>query len=119
MCINKSVGTSFLALLLIFGIGKPDREPVDKAKSVSLRSRIPCDGYTAPEDDVQMQVTFSSGTSARQFVVSRFQKVRKVVRVARVLLMVGGAAYAISQKLKGTGKDVTVDQWPDVAPKPS
>lgn len=63
-----------LGFLLIFGIGKPDREPLDTAKAVSLRSRIPCDGYTAPEDDVRLQVTFSAGASAREFVVSRFHK---------------------------------------------
>lgn len=74
MCINKSVGAYFLGLLLIFGLGKPDREPLDTAKAVSLRSRIPCDGYTAPEDDVRVQVTFSSGSGAREFVVSRFHK---------------------------------------------
>ena len=74
MCINKSVSAYFFGLLLIFGLWKPDRDPLDTAKTVSLRSRIPCDGYTAPEDDVQMQVTFSSGSWAREFVISRFHK---------------------------------------------
>jgi hypothetical protein len=63
----------FLALLLIFGLGHPARDPVDPAKSVPLRSRIPCDGYGAPEEAVKTQVTFSPGGSAREFAVSRFQ----------------------------------------------
>lgn len=64
----------FFALLLIFGLGHPSREPVDQAKSAPLHSRIPCDGQTAPEDDVSVQATFPSGDWAREFVVSRFQK---------------------------------------------
>jgi hypothetical protein len=64
----------FFALLLIFGLGHPSREPVDQAKSAALHSRIPCDGQTAPEDDVSVQATFPSGEWAREFVVSRFQK---------------------------------------------
>ncbi len=63
----------FLALLLIFGLGHPAREPVDTAKSAPLRSRIPCDGQTAPEDDVSVKVVFSTGDWAREFVVSRYQ----------------------------------------------
>jgi hypothetical protein len=63
-----------IALLLVFGLGHPAREPVDPAKSAPLRSRIPCDGYTAPEDQLSVQVKFSSGAWAREFVVSRFQK---------------------------------------------
>lgn len=51
--------------------------------------------------------------------MTKFQKVRKLVRVARVLLMLGGAVYAISQKVHGKGKPVTADQWQDVAPKPA
>ena len=68
------MSSHFAALLLIFGLGHPAREAVDAAKSVHLTSRIPCDGQTAPEDDVSVQVTFSSGAWARQFVVSRFQE---------------------------------------------
>lgn len=70
----KLMGSQFLALLLIFGLGHPAREPVNPAKSAPLRSRIPCDGQTAPQDDVRVQATFSSGAWAREFVVSRFQK---------------------------------------------
>jgi hypothetical protein len=64
----------FFALLLIFGLGHPSREPVDPAKSAPLRSRILCDGQTAPEDNVSVQAVFPSGDWAREFVVSRFQK---------------------------------------------
>ena len=64
----------FFALLLIFGRGHPSREPVDQAQSIPLHSRIPCDGQTAPNDNVSVQATFASGDWAREFVVSRFQK---------------------------------------------
>ncbi len=39
-----------------------------------MHSRVPCDGYGAPEDLLSVQVSFSSGASAREFVVGRFQK---------------------------------------------
>jgi hypothetical protein len=64
---------SLFALALIFGLGRPAEAPLDTAKSVPLASRIPCDGYTAPEDAVPVQVTFSSDAWAREFVLSRFQ----------------------------------------------
>ena len=67
------MSTYSLALLLIFGLGHPTREPVDAARSVRLTSRIPCDGRTAPEDEVSVKVVFSSGDWARQFAVERFQ----------------------------------------------
>ena len=67
----------FFALLLIFGLGHPARDPVDPAKGVPLHSRIPCDGNGGPEEAVHVQATFSSGASpsaaAREFVVSRYQ----------------------------------------------
>jgi hypothetical protein len=59
---------------MIFGLGHPGPEPVDAAKSAHLSSRVPCDGFTAPEDDLRVQVTFSSDAWAREFVVSRFQQ---------------------------------------------
>ena len=62
------------ALLMIFGLGRPTREPLDQAKSVALHSRIPCDGQTAPEDDVSVRATFGQGDWAREFLVSRYQK---------------------------------------------
>src|SRR5579863_2942884 len=67
------MSNSFLVLLLIFGLGHPAREPVDVSKAVKVTSRLQCDGYGAPEDLVRIQVTFSSGAWAREFVVSRFQ----------------------------------------------
>jgi hypothetical protein len=63
----------FFAFLLIFGLGHPQRNPIDLAKSAQLHSRLLCDGYGAPEDLVQVRVTFSPGASARQFVLSRYQ----------------------------------------------
>ena len=63
----------FLALFLIFGLGHPSRDPVDPAKGAKLHSRLLCDGYGAPEDLIRLKVTFSSGDSARQFVLSRYQ----------------------------------------------
>ena len=67
------MSSNFLAFLLIFGLGHPAREPVDPAKGVHLTSRLKCEGYGAPEDLVRIQVTFSPGAWAREFVVSRFQ----------------------------------------------
>ena len=64
----------FFALLLIFGLGHASRDPVEPAKGAPLRSRIPCDGQTAPEDNVAVQAAFPTGDWAREFVVSRFQK---------------------------------------------
>ena len=63
----------FFAFLLIFGLGHPQRDPIDLAKGAQLHSRLLCDGNGAPEDLVQIRVTFSSGDSARQFVLSRYQ----------------------------------------------
>jgi len=69
------MGRNVFALLLIFGLGHPARDPIDPAKGVQLHSRIPCDGYGGPEEAVHVQVTFSSAGSAaaREFVVSRYQ----------------------------------------------
>jgi hypothetical protein len=62
----------YLACFLIFGLGHPSRDPLDPAKGVVLRSRIPCDGFGGPEEAVRVQATFSPGGSAREFVISRF-----------------------------------------------
>lgn len=70
-----------LAFFLIFGIGHPSREPVDPAKGVPLHSRIPCGGYSAPEDDVHVTTTFSAGGSFRQFAVEHFHTERCEVDV--------------------------------------
>ncbi len=67
------MSSNFLALLLIFGLGHPSREPVDAAKSAQLHSRLPCDGYGAPEDLLKIKTTFSSGGSAREFTISRIE----------------------------------------------
>jgi hypothetical protein len=67
------VSANLLVFLLIFGLGHPKQDPVNPAKSVPLKSRLPCDGYGAPEDLLRIQVTFSAGDSAREFVVNRFE----------------------------------------------
>jgi len=75
------VSPYFLAFLLIFGLGRPAREAVDPAKSIPLHSRIPCDGFGGPEQAVHVQVTFSSGATPREFIVSRFEHERCEVNV--------------------------------------
>jgi hypothetical protein len=67
------VSSYFLALFLIFGLGHPAREPLDPAKSIPLQSRLKCDGDGSPEDLLRIQVTYSPGEWAREFVVSQFQ----------------------------------------------
>jgi hypothetical protein len=67
------VSSYFLAFLLIFGLGHPKQDPADPSKSAKLHSRLLCDGYGAPEDLVRIQVTYSPGAWAREFVVSRYQ----------------------------------------------
>lgn len=71
----------FLAWFLIFGLGHPAREAVDPAKGVQLHSRIPCDGFGAPEEAAHVDVTFSPGAGAREFVLSRFLNERCQVDV--------------------------------------
>ncbi len=70
----EAMNSQALALLLIFGMAHSAREPMDAAKTVPLHSRIACDGATAPEDNLSVKVTFSPGASAREFLVSRYQK---------------------------------------------
>jgi hypothetical protein len=67
------VSSYLLAFFLIFGLGHPARAPLDPAKSAPLHSRLKCDGYGSPEDLLRIQVTYSPGAWAREFVVSRFQ----------------------------------------------
>ena len=72
-CVNGKVNGHLVTLLLIFGLGHPARDPVDVSKSAQLHSHIPCDGYGAPEDLLKLQITFSPGAWAREFLVSRYQ----------------------------------------------
>ena len=95
----------FFALLLIFGLGHPAREPVDPAKSIQLHSRVPCDGFGGPEENVHVNVTFSSGAWVRQFVVSRFQNEKCEVDVKLKCL----------HKLKAGWRDV----WSAASVQPS
>jgi hypothetical protein len=65
------------ALLLLFSASarsvKSD-EVIDISMTVPLSSRVPCDGATAPEDEVTVKATFSDGASERSFTVSEFQQ---------------------------------------------
>jgi len=67
------VSANFLALLLIFGLGHHARDPVDAAKGIQLHTRIPCDGFGAPEDLLRIKASFSTGGSLRQFLISRYE----------------------------------------------
>lgn len=62
------------ALLLIFGLGHPAREPLDTAKAVPVTSRVPCDGITAPAEDISAHATFPPNGTAREFRLSRFHQ---------------------------------------------
>jgi hypothetical protein len=69
------VSARYFALLLIFGLGHPSREPLDPAQGVQLHSRIPCDGFGSPEDLLRMRPTFSKA-GVEEFVVSRYHTER-------------------------------------------
>src|SRR6266481_420087 len=47
---------------------------IDVNQTVRLASRIPCDGYTAPEDHASVKAAFSSGGWERSFQVMTFRK---------------------------------------------
>jgi hypothetical protein len=49
-------------------------EVIDISKTVPVISRIPCDGSTAPEDEVTAKATFSEGPTERSFTLSEFQQ---------------------------------------------
>ncbi len=70
-----------VALFLIFGLGHPAREAMDPAKGVPLSSRVACDGYTAPEEEIGTRATFSTSGSAREFLVNRFREQSCVVDI--------------------------------------
>jgi hypothetical protein len=72
-------------LLLIFGLGHSGREAMDPAMGFQLHSRVPCDGYGAPEDLLRFRTTFSAGATAREFVVSRYHTERCEVDVWKCL----------------------------------
>lgn len=74
-----------LLFLLIFGLGHSPHEALDPAMGFLLHSRIPCDGYGAPEDLLRLHTTFSPGATAREFVVSRYHSERCEVDVWKCL----------------------------------
>src|SRR5580698_10561276 len=48
-------------------------EPLDPSKGVKLTSRIPCDGDTNPQDQVNLVPTFSVGNWERSFRIDVFE----------------------------------------------
>jgi hypothetical protein len=54
--------------------GTKSSDVIDISKSVTISSRIPCDGATAPQDQVSAKASFSEGPSERSFMVSEFQQ---------------------------------------------
>jgi hypothetical protein len=43
----------------------------------------------------------------------------KVIGMGKVVLILAAIGYTVAQKLRGTAKPVTADEWPDVADKPA
>jgi hypothetical protein len=70
--------TAWLVLLglelSLSGRGIKSSDLIDLSKSVVVSSRIPCDGYTAPQDQVTAKAMFSQGPAERSFTVSEFQR---------------------------------------------
>jgi hypothetical protein len=46
---------------------------VDRVQGVRLASRLPCDGSTSPQEDLQFETTFSPGGGARAFHLDVFE----------------------------------------------
>jgi hypothetical protein len=79
---NEAVGRQYAVTVLILACcarmtnartSLTDRS-IDLSKSVVLKSRIRCDGVTAPEDYVTARATFSPGSSERQFSLYTFER---------------------------------------------
>jgi hypothetical protein len=51
----------------------PKEAPVDSTIGVKLASRIPCDGATNPEDQVNLATSFSPGGWQRQFRIEVYE----------------------------------------------
>jgi hypothetical protein len=49
-------------------------EPLDPSKGVRLTSRIPCDGETAPQDQIGLVATFSPGGWERSLKLEEFDE---------------------------------------------
>src|SRR5580698_912858 len=65
--------------VLAFAVGgsartKVHEEPLDPAKGAKLASRIPCDGVTNPEDQVNLTPTFSEGKLEREFRINVYEE---------------------------------------------
>jgi hypothetical protein len=77
------VRLTVVAACAILGLGaggyaktktKVREEALDPSKGMKLASRIPCDGVTNPEDQVNLTSTFSAGTLERSFRISVFEE---------------------------------------------
>jgi hypothetical protein len=70
---------SALIAVTVFGLSSDARSrhqdpDIDGSQTVRLVSRIPCDGYTAPEDHASVKAAFSDGGWERSFQVMTFRK---------------------------------------------
>jgi hypothetical protein len=67
------------AAILCVGAGafarthRPKEAPVESSLGVPLTSRIPCDGATNPEDQINLVTTFSPGGWERSFRIETFE----------------------------------------------
>ena len=52
---------------------RPKEAPVDATLGVKLTSRIPCDGVTNPEDQINLVTAFSPGGWERSFRIETFE----------------------------------------------
>lgn len=66
--------SAFIVLVCASARSMKSDEVIDISKTVPVISRIPCDGFTAPEDEVTAKATFSEAPSERSFTISEFQK---------------------------------------------
>lgn len=75
---NVSLRVALLLLLAVslegklFFKKKPERA-ISLSMSAALKSRIPCDGHTSPEDHPVTKATFSPGGWERSFTISVYQ----------------------------------------------
>jgi hypothetical protein len=76
---NLSYRIALLLLLTVslqakFFFKKTPPRAISLSMSAPLKSRLPCDGHTSPEDHPVTKATFSPGGWERSFTISVFQK---------------------------------------------
>jgi hypothetical protein len=76
------VTRSFLALAalivvalgaVVYGRSRDAQEAPNRVTGVAIKSRIPCDGSTNPQQELDMTATFSRGGSPRSFHLDLFE----------------------------------------------